>query len=52
MNLGLADEAFDDPGAVGSPELKDQLVVLAADQAVIHPERMQDISARPRTRRA
>ncbi len=45
MNLGLADLAFEIQGKSASPELKDQLVALAADQAVIHPERMQAISA-------
>jgi tetratricopeptide (TPR) repeat protein len=44
MNLGLADEAFQVQGKWGRPELKDQLLVLAADQAVIHPGRMQDTS--------
>ena len=45
IKLGLADEAFEIQARSGSPELKDQLVALAADQAVIHPERMQDVSA-------
>ena len=44
MKLGLADEAFEIQGRTGRPDLKDQLVVLAADQAVTHPERMQDVS--------
>ena len=45
MDLGLCDEAFQIQERSGSPELKDQLVLLAADQAVLHPERMQDIPA-------
>ncbi len=45
IKLGLADEAFEIQARLGSPELKDQLVELAADSAVIHPERMQDLSA-------
>jgi hypothetical protein len=45
MSLGLADLAFEIQGSSASPELKHQLVALAADQAVIHPERMQEISA-------
>ena len=44
MNLGLADEAFQIQAKWGRPELKDQLLLLAADQAVIHPGRMQDTS--------
>ena len=44
MKLGLADEAFEIQGRTGRSDLKDQLVVLAADQAVTHPERMQDVS--------
>ena len=45
IKLGLADEAFEIQARLGNPELKDQLVELAADSAVIHPERMQDLSA-------
>ncbi len=45
MSLGLSDDAFRLQARSGSPELKDQLMILAADQAVIHPERMQDVSA-------
>ena len=44
MNLGLADEAFQIQAKSGKPELKDQLLLLAADQAVIHPGRIQDTS--------
>ena len=44
MNLGLADEAFQIQAKSGRPELKDQLLGLAADQAVIHPGRIQDTS--------
>jgi tetratricopeptide (TPR) repeat protein len=45
INLGLAVKAIEIQARSGSPELKDELVVLAADQAVIHPARMQDVSA-------
>ncbi len=44
MTLGLTDQAFEIQARSGSPEMKDQLAMLAADQAVIHPERMRDIS--------
>ena len=44
MNLGRADDAFRIQAKSGRPELKDQLLVIAADQAVIHPGRMQDTS--------
>jgi hypothetical protein len=39
MSLGLSGGAFEIQGRFGAPELKDQLVVMAADEAVIHPER-------------
>jgi tetratricopeptide (TPR) repeat protein len=42
MNLGLADEAFQIQSKSGRPELKEQLIVLAADQAVTHPGRTQN----------
>jgi tetratricopeptide (TPR) repeat protein len=44
MNLGLADEAFQIQAKSGRPELKEQLLLLAADQAVTHPGRIQDSS--------
>ena len=44
MDLGLADLAFKIQEQSGSPLLKDQLVALAADQVVIHPERTHDVS--------
>ncbi len=44
MNLGLADKAFSIQAQSGRPELLDQLQLLAADQAVIHPERIEDTS--------
>jgi hypothetical protein len=45
MDLGLADEAFKIQDQSGRPELKDQLIAIAADQVVIHPERIHDVSA-------
>jgi tetratricopeptide (TPR) repeat protein len=42
MNLGLEDQAFKIQSKSGRPELKDQLIVLAADQAVTHPGRTQN----------
>jgi hypothetical protein len=44
MSLGLADEAFQTQAKSGRPELKDQLLLLAADQAVTHPGQLQDTS--------
>ncbi len=44
MSLGLSKEAFEIQDRFGAPEMKDQLVVMAADMAVIHPERQQDSS--------
>jgi len=39
ISLGLRQEAFEIHGDLGRPELKDELMVMAADMAVIHPER-------------
>ena len=44
MNLGLADKAFSIQAQSGRPELLDQLHLLAADQAVIHPGRIEETS--------
>ena len=44
ISVGLAEDAFRIQARSGSPEQKDRLAILAADQAVIHPERMQDVS--------
>ena len=48
MSLGLSKQAFQIQERLGTPELKDRLVGMAADQAVIHPER----AARCRCRRS
>ncbi len=42
MSLGLGQEAFEIQDRFGAPEMKDQLVVMAADRAVIHPDRAED----------
>jgi hypothetical protein len=52
MNLGLAQEAVAVQGQVGAPELQDQLVVMAADLAVIHPDRADAIPAEVRSHAA
>jgi len=39
VRLGLAQDAFRIQGRLESPESQDRLVLLAADQAVLHPER-------------
>jgi tetratricopeptide (TPR) repeat protein len=45
MSLGLNQQAFQIQARLGRPELQDELDELAADQAVIHPERMGQMSA-------
>jgi hypothetical protein len=45
MSLGLSPKAFQIQERLGRPELKDELAELAADQAVIHPERTEQMSA-------
>ena len=44
MNLGLGKDALAIQSRVGSPEMKDRLVVMAADNAVIHADRAQAVS--------
>ncbi len=44
MSLGLSQKAFQVQERLGRPELKDELEELAADQAVIHPERTAQLS--------
>ena len=44
VSLGLNKEAFEIQDRFGSPEKKDLLLVMAADEAVIHAERQQDSS--------
>jgi tetratricopeptide (TPR) repeat protein len=44
MSLGLSKEAFEIQDCFGSPEKKDLLLVMAADEAVIHSERQHDNS--------
>jgi tetratricopeptide (TPR) repeat protein len=41
VRLGLAQDAFRIQGRLESPESQDRLSLLAADQAVLHPERSQ-----------
>ena len=45
MSLGLSQKAFQIQERLGRPELKDELAELAADQAVIHPERIGQMSS-------
>jgi tetratricopeptide (TPR) repeat protein len=45
MSVGLNQQAFQIQERLGRPELKDELAELAADQAVIHPERIGQMSA-------
>ena len=45
MGLGLSREAYKIQDRFGAPEMKDQLVVMAADGAVIHPDRAENNSA-------
>ncbi|HEX3448980.1 MAG TPA: hypothetical protein VHS97_12040 [Isosphaeraceae bacterium] len=44
MDLGLRDQAFEIQERLGEPELKNQLIALAADRAVIHPDGCSDQS--------
>jgi tetratricopeptide (TPR) repeat protein len=44
MSIGLGKEAFDVQGRFGAPEMNDRLVVMAADEAVVHPERADENS--------
>jgi len=44
MGLGLGQNAFHVQEKLGTPDLKDQLVRMAADQAVIHPEKAGEIA--------
>ena len=44
MDLGLRDQAFEIQERLGEPEMKNQLVVMAADRAVIHPDGVHDES--------
>jgi cation transport regulator ChaC len=44
MSVGLNKDAFTIQDRFGSPEKKDVLLVMAADEAVIHAERQQDSS--------
>jgi len=44
MSLGLGKQAFQLQERLGTPDLKDQLVGIAADQAVVHPERVAEIA--------
>ncbi len=44
MSLGLSQKAFQIQERLGRPELKNELEEIAADQAVIHPERTAQMS--------
>jgi len=44
MALGLGKNAFQIQEKLGTPDLKDQLVEMAGDQAVVHPERAGEIA--------
>ncbi len=44
MNLGLTRDAYQIQERLGTQELKDGLAAIAADQAVVHPERALDVS--------
>jgi len=44
MGLGLGKNAFQLQETLGTPDLNDQLVGMAADQAVVHPEKAGEIA--------